>query len=100
VLTTEMNPFPGGRSIKGIVGSAKETWDRIEKSVDSILNEKIGKGDVIATGVAGTAEDEVGVPVVEGGLTAMEPPCGYCDYAAVCGRMWGEQEEEDEEDEN
>lgn len=57
-------------------------WDRALASY-ARLRKEVGGGQVVARGVEDEDGADEGLPIV------LEPPCGYCEYGALCGANGG-----------
>ena len=90
LLTTDAGAFDGAEVVDG--PPLDETWARAERSVEAVERALAG-GAVPVTGVRRSLPllEAAAVPEAErpGHLEfPLEHSCGYCHFAALCGRRW------------
>jgi len=86
LLTVEPERFPGAEPLEG--PKPEETWAAVDRTAKEI-RQQIQAGSLVAGGLPN--EDGVD-PLVESALVdgrLLRPAqCGYCDYAALCGKQF------------
>jgi len=69
---------------QGVDGpSLVETWDGL-KAAHAAVWEAIETGEFTAPANGDPPEEDA----LEDGVLVLEPPCRFCDYAALCGRAF------------
>ncbi len=71
--------------------NAEQTWASVEKSWQAAWK-KAAAGTLTAPGVSDAAPEQTARD--EAGELVVAPPCRYCEYAGLCGRMYGTLEED------
>jgi len=74
--------LPGAEIVKG--PGPKKTWDALEKSFGELWT-TIASGKLTAAGVGEQAIKKSGI---KDGFLKLKANCEYCDYSALCGRMF------------
>lgn len=89
MFTTAPELFPGAEPVEG--PSPKETWDLYQK-VHAERWTRIESGHIEALGVPKGDEQVPKETTLNEGVLTVEPPCKICDYAAMCGRAFRQEE--------
>jgi hypothetical protein len=84
LLTTDGTAFPGAQVVEG--PSPEETWNGFAHS-HAERWKALQEGNVVASGVEPDPELPEHSTLMEGAMH-LEPPCGFCSFAAICGRAF------------
>ena len=89
LLTVEPDRFPGAEPLEG--PKPEETWAAVDRTARSCRDD-IATGSLVAAGIAGFEDDKLPEEsaIVDGRLVR-PAPCRFCDFAALCGRLFAEE---------
>lgn len=85
MFTTDPAQFPNAEPVPG--PSPADTWPVVERS-HAAEWARVEGGQLQARGVDPDAALERKGSHVADGLLVLEPPCGFCDFAGLCGRAF------------
>jgi hypothetical protein len=84
LLTTDASAFPGAQVVEG--PGPEETWRGFAHS-HAERWKALQAGALLASGVDPDPETPEH-SVLEDGAMHLQPPCGFCSFAAICGRAF------------
>ena len=89
MFTTSPQSFPNAEAVVG--PPPEETWALYQRAHADRWRE-LETGMVRALGIAKDGERIPTETRVDDGVLVVEPPCGFCDYATLCGRAFAKGE--------
>ena len=89
MFTTSPQSFPNAEAVVG--PPPEETWALYQRAHADRWRE-VETGMVRALGIAKDGERIPTETRVDDGVLVVEPPCGFCDYATLCGRAFAKGE--------
>ena len=86
LLTVEPDRFPGAEAREG--PRPEETWAAVDKTAQEVRR-LLQAGALVAGGLPNEAgEDPIKESALVNGLLVRPAQCGYCDFAALCGKKF------------